>query len=344
MHALQVAMGVLMNLAAILGAMGTNGDKTVGHLTPGEIVIPREIVDNHPAVLPAIIKAFAKAGLNWREFEVGGPDDKMNPNTGMRAFYDSSTGSDAGPGGEGGSQSSAGSDSPGSSDSDGGMSGNDYGGDMGYGTGGVGPGAPGYGDQGSSEASPGAPSSLQEFWDRFKEMQQLQLEPTEKNPGLLSVFGLAPGVGMAMTATAIANALGMKGVNQTPEETFASLAQGEGSVISPARVESILAAIKGYSKPSSLTTPTGLDLETMTPLQQRAAIATRATQGTDSRYRDQSVYDYYDNLLNQALVSDTGELADYKNVLNPVESSFLNFRGLNSYDSTASLLDAIAAA
>ena len=39
------------NLAAALGALGRGGDRLVGHLTPGEIVIPRQL--QTPALRPA---------------------------------------------------------------------------------------------------------------------------------------------------------------------------------------------------------------------------------------------------------------------------------------------------
>ena len=79
--------------AARMASKGRNGDTTVGHLTPGEIVIPREVIDNQPQLMAAIIKAFNKYGENmqqpvdWRRYVVGDDEGPTNPETGAEEFF-----------------------------------------------------------------------------------------------------------------------------------------------------------------------------------------------------------------------------------------------------------------
>lgn len=73
-----------------MSAMGRGSDNDAVHVTRGEIVIPREVQDQEPAVVQAFIKAIQKLneknGTNkdWREFVVG--SGKINPETGMEEF------------------------------------------------------------------------------------------------------------------------------------------------------------------------------------------------------------------------------------------------------------------
>lgn len=78
----------------------------------------------------------------------------------------------------------------------------------------------------------------------------------------------------------------------------------------------------------------------MTPLQQRAHIATMATQGADSSFRDPAALDYYKNVAFSDLVNDGGEA--FGDVL-PVEQQFLQqvFGVSPRTDTTASFLSAL---
>lgn len=69
-----------------MAQMGQGGDTEVGHLTPGEIVVPKSAMT--PAVLRALKGAFKSAGLDMGRYVVGGADDSANPETGARQFYD----------------------------------------------------------------------------------------------------------------------------------------------------------------------------------------------------------------------------------------------------------------
>ena len=68
-----------------LAAAGRGGDTMIGHLTPGELVVPRGILAA-PGVREAIQGWYANAGLDMDRFVVGGKGDSINPRTGMREF------------------------------------------------------------------------------------------------------------------------------------------------------------------------------------------------------------------------------------------------------------------
>ena len=65
---------------------GRATDTVVGHLTLGEIVLPRDLTDN-PEVLQLLQQLFQKAGLDMQEFVVGSPNNKINPETGYPEFF-----------------------------------------------------------------------------------------------------------------------------------------------------------------------------------------------------------------------------------------------------------------
>ena len=67
-------------------AMGRGGDTEVGHLTEGEVVVPRQLAAE-PDLREQLIMAFEKAGVPMGRYEVGGTDDSRNPETGMREYF-----------------------------------------------------------------------------------------------------------------------------------------------------------------------------------------------------------------------------------------------------------------
>ena len=82
-----------MNDAAIQEAVlqqaadaGRATDTILAHLTLGEIVIPREIVED-PEVSQIIQSVFQAYGADMREFTVGDPANKINPETGYPEFF-----------------------------------------------------------------------------------------------------------------------------------------------------------------------------------------------------------------------------------------------------------------
>lgn len=74
------------NPAQLAAALGQGGDSEVGHLTPGEIIVPLPVQKAHPELVQALAKALQEMGVNPGQYSVGGPDDAINPETGMPQF------------------------------------------------------------------------------------------------------------------------------------------------------------------------------------------------------------------------------------------------------------------
>ena len=68
----------------IIAALGRNGDTVLGHLTPGERIIPEGIVDDD--LEAALEEAFEKAGINMDAFTVN-DNPSINPFTGFQEFF-----------------------------------------------------------------------------------------------------------------------------------------------------------------------------------------------------------------------------------------------------------------
>ena len=76
-------------LGDTLSQKGRGGDTTIGHLTPGEVIIPAEVMSAVPGLSQMVSQAFQAAGTDIGQYTVGGPDDSMNPETGMPEYaYD----------------------------------------------------------------------------------------------------------------------------------------------------------------------------------------------------------------------------------------------------------------
>lgn len=73
-------------LTQIIGAMGRNGDSTIGHLTKGDVVIPRQIVMQNPEFLTKLKKAMADGESDYRTHIVGSGYENRNPHTGAPEF------------------------------------------------------------------------------------------------------------------------------------------------------------------------------------------------------------------------------------------------------------------
>lgn len=66
--------------------MGRATDTVLGHLSLGEVVIPRAFLDD-PEVMQVLQMMFEAAGANMAEFTVGDPANKINPETGHPEFF-----------------------------------------------------------------------------------------------------------------------------------------------------------------------------------------------------------------------------------------------------------------
>lgn len=73
-------------LTNIIGAMGRNGDSMVGHLTKGDVVIPRQAVLQNPEFLTKLKKVMADSNADYRTHIVGSGHENINPHTGAPEF------------------------------------------------------------------------------------------------------------------------------------------------------------------------------------------------------------------------------------------------------------------
>ena len=64
---------------------GRMGDSVVAHLTPGEIVLPREVIDD-PEMTSMLKQYFIEKNIPFDRFVVGTDENSINPETGMPEF------------------------------------------------------------------------------------------------------------------------------------------------------------------------------------------------------------------------------------------------------------------
>jgi hypothetical protein len=65
---------------------GRGTDTVMGHLSLGEVVIPRAMLDS-PEFMQLLQQAFDQMGVDMAEFTVGDPANKINPETGYPEFF-----------------------------------------------------------------------------------------------------------------------------------------------------------------------------------------------------------------------------------------------------------------
>ena len=68
-----------------LAMHGRYGDNMIGHLTPGEMVLPRPIADD-PVLKRQLFDAFERHELNPYQYQVGHFENSINPLTGAPEF------------------------------------------------------------------------------------------------------------------------------------------------------------------------------------------------------------------------------------------------------------------
>jgi hypothetical protein len=74
-------------LTNIMGSMGRYGDDMVGHLSHGDVVIPRAIVLEHPEFLTKFKKAMEDNDADYRSHVAGSGYENKNPHTGASEFF-----------------------------------------------------------------------------------------------------------------------------------------------------------------------------------------------------------------------------------------------------------------
>ena len=71
-----------------MAGMGRNGDDIVAHLQTGELVIPRALIDQDPALRDGIFQRLRDMGIDDPErYVVGSSENSINPDTGAPEFF-----------------------------------------------------------------------------------------------------------------------------------------------------------------------------------------------------------------------------------------------------------------
>lgn len=354
----------------ILGQMGRHGDDQMAHVGTGEVVVPNEIIDQNPTLMSAIIKAFVNSGQDWRQFMVGGEEDKRNPQTGAREYFFDEDPAYGGPADFAESQQGIGGGSSGQEDdrpsisrdpssyqsnpgqrSDiTGISGTTDQSHTGYG-----PGTPGSGQSpGTLQPSPyGQPESDTTGAAYLGGMAPSAAAglrqgglPGGKLAGSLLSGGIT-GAGLRGGAAFAGSLLSPGGVMGNYQEYIGDpyrdrYGDDEPSVhrSTPAPRQAPAPA-PGFSRPGAPAIPAYLGLEGMSPQQMRSSLATRAVAGSDPRFRDVEARNLWRTLLQRDLISDTGDLGAYDSIL-PIEHQYARHLGLDYDPTTEALLTALA--
>ena len=66
---------------------GRNGDTMMGHLTPGETVVPQQVLQQNPQIARGLGRAFQDAGADPTRYVVGSGSNSINPMTGEPEFF-----------------------------------------------------------------------------------------------------------------------------------------------------------------------------------------------------------------------------------------------------------------
>ena len=67
--------------------MGRFGDTEVAHVSPGEVVVPRPVLENNPNLGAGIATAISNMGGNPDRYVVGSQSNSINPNTGNSEYF-----------------------------------------------------------------------------------------------------------------------------------------------------------------------------------------------------------------------------------------------------------------
>ena len=70
-----------------MAAMGRNGDTQLAHVSPGEMMVPRQVLDNNPRLNSGINSAIMDMGGDPNRYRVGSQDNSVNPMTGQPEFF-----------------------------------------------------------------------------------------------------------------------------------------------------------------------------------------------------------------------------------------------------------------
>lgn len=304
-------------------ALGRGGDSMMGHLTPGEAVIPAGSMT--PKLWAAYQEALDRQGMAPEQYVVGSGQNSINPATGQPEFLAQA----AGPGRsvrdyqerrevqgpEGGRSIERTIQRPQQNAIVPNMA---------------------YPRQNEAEAltAQGVPQDQWQYQDgQFGQTKSASLSPlTELLPAPLRI-----GLDFA----------GFDPSFDYFEPAVPSYADRRTSLGRESEREQGLSARRAavqqsFARPEVLPTPQFLGLSSaMTPLQQRSAIASRAIAGQGGAYTSPEARSYYDNLLQQVLIGDDGALAGLDSLL-PIDLQYLaQIRGIENPADTSALLTAL---
>ena len=97
-------------MARRIAEQGRGGDTEIAHVTPGEVVLPPEVMAQLDQ--GALERAFKAAGLDMGRYTVGGGDDARNPATGVREYRGGGAEGTGDPGPNGGGEGGPGAEDP----------------------------------------------------------------------------------------------------------------------------------------------------------------------------------------------------------------------------------------
>lgn len=316
------------SIAGMVESRGRGRDTMLGHLTPGDMVIPRDAWMEDPGILQRVKKVMDNSGMDYRTHMVGSGMENINPETGQPEFNFFSNifkpknliriaatvaGAVLGgpPGaaiGSGLSTYATGGDLKESALNAGGAYlGSNY---LGSGTGDI---------AGNLTASsiPGAATVGEGL-------------ATGAAGSIGSAIGGAsfPAVTGALAGNSIAGFVGGEAPPALENQPAPQPVGPKNAPLPNSRPEEA-------SLPSGLGQFAGLD-----PLQQGTGIATEGVYGGGTGNAENS---YFMNMLQRQLINDKGGYEDYSSNVNPTEEAYLhNNLGLQFDPNTTSLLQAIA--
>ena len=69
-----------------MARFGRNGDTRMAHVSPGEMVVPPQVLRNNPKVARGLGRAFRDVGADPKRYVVGSKRNSINPITGEPEF------------------------------------------------------------------------------------------------------------------------------------------------------------------------------------------------------------------------------------------------------------------
>lgn len=317
---------------------GRNGDKMMAHVTPGEMVVPKPVMDANPALALHIAHAIMSSGADPSRYRVG-KDMSINPKTGKPefGFFFGRGGIFGGHGGFLGNPITRTASEiaasfipvvgPYASAAIGATAGGTGAGQQGSGSigGALTGGLEGYGIGAGTQAVAGALGSASGA--SGANLAAGAAGPVTSGLGTAQVAGnslIDTAVGAASPLTKTLSALGSASSLFGQPQQQQALANQQ--ISNPTTTTSPFAPVK----PAAMAAPSSLsELSTFSPEQTRSALATQGING--GLGSDEQAY--YRNLLQRSLIGDGNKVdTSNPNFLMPIESQYFSQQGQNTSD------------